>query len=115
MGIDGVGRPTPGAAPVGPGEPGAATGPAHRETFEVGSKVPAEGVSENDPLARVQRGELSVDDYLELRVDDAIKPFEERLGPEQLGFVRDSLRDQLRSDPVLVDLVARTLSASSRE
>lgn len=58
-------------------------------------------------LERLERGELSVDQYLDSRVDQAIAPFQAHLSPEKLEFMRDALRAQLENDPVLVELVRR--------
>jgi hypothetical protein len=59
-------------------------------------------------LASLQRGELSLDQYLDGRVSDATSHLVGKLSPDQLEFVKQSLRDQIATDPVLVELVQRT-------
>lgn len=58
-------------------------------------------------LARFQNGEINREQYLELRVDEALFPFAESLSPNQLDFMRTTLREQLELDPTLVELIRR--------
>lgn len=109
MGIDGIGKPP---APGGPQGPAGAARPGEtspvREAFKVER---AEGVGRTqgtDPLARLERGEIGVDQYLDAKVSQAVQHLEGRLGAEQLEFVKAALREQLRTDPVLVELVRRS-------
>jgi hypothetical protein len=100
MGIDGIGKPPPigpASAPLGP----AATG-GH---FEVGATTEAKPTSE---LARLEKGEIGLDVYLDGKVGEATRHLADKLTPEQLDFVRQTLRTELASDPVLVELVRRT-------
>jgi hypothetical protein len=112
MGIDGIGKP-PGASigSVG-GVPGseAARG---AEPFAVDRSAPAAPTDRiSAALSSLQRGELSLDQYLDGRVSDATSHLAGKLSPEQLDFVKQSLREQLVTDPVLVELVQRTTGAS---
>lgn len=59
-------------------------------------------------LQRLDAGHISVDEYLDLQVNEAVAHLEGKLPPNQLEFVRESLREQLTEDPVLVELVRRT-------
>lgn len=106
MGIDGIGKPGPGAAP-GVGGPGS-TGSVSGEAFQVERAAGAQGAEGSASLRGLERGELSLDQYLDARVDEAVRHLAEKLPAEQLDFVRQSLREQLASDPVLVELVRRT-------
>ena len=102
MGIDGIGKP-PGSPPLE--GPSGAAGPAGSgATFRVeGADAPERaGTSELDKLAR---GEISLDQYLDARVSEAVQHLEDKLSANQLAFVRQTLRDQLATDPVLVELV----------
>jgi hypothetical protein len=105
MGIDGIGKP-PGAGgpvpPVGP-SPAAPTG----ESFKVDKPSATEGAQATDALARLERGEIGVDAYLDARVTDAVQHLAGKLSSEQLEFVKSSLKEQLRTDPVLTELVRR--------
>jgi hypothetical protein len=60
----------------------------------------------------LERGEISVDQYLDARVENAVAPLLSRLSPEQLEFVRAELRSSLTTDPVLVELVRKTTSGA---
>ncbi len=111
MGIDGIGKPPGAGAPVGPGGVGGASKPTG-ETFRVDKAEQAQGV---DPLSRLERGEINVDQYLDARVDHAVEHLQGRLSPEQLDFVRDTLRDQMKTDPVLVELVRRSTGVVPKE
>jgi hypothetical protein len=116
MGIDGIGKPPgvgapPGASGVGRADPAA---PA-RDAFKVEKAGAAEGVAGSDPLSRLQRGEIGVDEYLDQRAEVAVEHLRDKLSAEQLDFVRNSLREQLRTDPVLVELVRRTTGALPSE
>ncbi len=108
MSIDGIGK--PGAPPpaAGMGGPGSATGVERGETFAVPASAASEGVGATDALGRLQRGELGIGEYLDLRVGEAMRHLEGKLSTDQAEFVRVTLREQLNTDPVLVELVRRT-------
>ena len=105
MGIDGIGKPGPGGLPPGAAGSGPVGGPG--EQFQVGKSSAATGVEGSDTLGRLQRGELTLDAYLDARSAEAVRHLEGKLPPEQLEFVQQTLREQLASDPVLVELVRR--------
>jgi hypothetical protein len=56
-------------------------------------------------LDRVRSGEMTVEQYLDLKVEAATAHLAGPATPEQLSFIKNSLREQLAADPVLVDLV----------
>jgi hypothetical protein len=105
MSIDGIGKPPGVPPPGGTPDPSAPSAPSGGESFRVGTS-PASSVSSSD-LARLERGEISLDAYLDSRVGDATKHLDGRLGKAELEFVRRTLRAELESDPVLVELVRR--------
>lgn len=114
MSIDGIGRP-----PIPPGGAGPVAGSSPTsgatETFQI---APAEGAQPSaapSPLSRLQSGELSVEQYLDLRVDEAVAPLAARLGPADLEMLKSSLRAQLETDPVLIELVRRATGSSPNE
>jgi hypothetical protein len=110
MGIDGIGRgggrPVSGVgaadAPNVAPEVGGPSGP------EAAASSGSEAVAGTGPLAQLQRGEIDLARYLDLRVADAVSPYVGKVPDAQLDFIRDSLRDALASDPVVVELVRRT-------
>ena len=108
MGIDGIGQ-GGGAPKIGSG-PSSVSG-TESERFEISP----ESVDRSDGatlLEQVQRGEIRLDAYLDVRVSDAVGHLEGKLSPEHLEFVKAELREQLRSDPVLIELVRRATGQS---
>jgi hypothetical protein len=115
MSIDRIGK--GGGPPVsGIGQPGSAS------TTEVGSKggefkvqktAPSQAVTV-DALDRLRAGEISVSQYLDIKVDQATSHLDKRLSAEQTSFIRNSLREQLATDPMLVELVQSATGALPR-
>jgi len=112
MGIDGIHK--PGGTPPNL-EPGGTPG-ADRE-FKANletAPTPAAPAAASSALQRLDAGDISVDEYLDLQVNEAVAHLAGKLPSNQLEFVRESLREQLTEDPVLVELVRRTtLNAGS--
>jgi hypothetical protein len=108
MSIDGIGKP----GGVVPGAPAAGAGSV-QGAFEVGGSTAAGVASGSDAFQALERGEISVEQYLDARVESAVAPLVSRLSPEQLEFVRGELRGALETDPVLVELVRKTTGAVS--
>ena len=71
-----------------------------------------EDEQQSDHAARFERGELTVDEYLDACVSDAIALVDGRLSVERIEWLRGMLRDQLTSDPVLAE---RVRQATRRE
>jgi hypothetical protein len=110
MGIDGIGK--GGDVPkVDPSAGSSSVAGVEGERFELST----EGVQRSQGaglLEQVQRGEVGLDAYLDVRVNDAVGHLEGRLSAEQLEFVKEELRAQLQSDPVLIELVRRATGQS---
>ncbi|HLV20723.1 MAG TPA: hypothetical protein VKZ49_07570 [Polyangiaceae bacterium] len=105
MGIDGIGKPGSGLPPGAVSQtsvPAAGT-----EPFKISGGDAAQSTSASDALRELEQGNLTLDQYLDGRVDKAVEHLQGRLSPEQLEFVRESVREQLRTDPALVELVRR--------
>jgi hypothetical protein len=105
MSIDGIGKP---GSPTGPGPIG---GPDASErgasaSFEVGASERTAQTDQSD-LAAFDRGEISLDQYLDRRVEQALDHIAGKISAEQLDFVRATLREQLHTDPVLVEMIRR--------
>jgi hypothetical protein len=100
MSIDGIGKPPP----IGPTSGPAASGSAGGE-FSVGATTEARPTSD---LSRLERREISLDAYLDAKVSEATSHLAGKLSAEQLAYVQQTLRSELASDPVLVELVRRT-------
>jgi hypothetical protein len=69
------------------------------------------GARGSELLQRLKRGEISVEEYLEAKVETAIA----RLGPlvtdAQRGTVREALREHVLADPGVAERVRRLVSA----
>jgi hypothetical protein len=113
MSIDGIGKPG-GPAPGAPASPAAPASPSPA-SFAVGgaTAAPAAASSGSDAFSALERGELTVEQYLEARVESAVAPLVAKLSPEQLEFVRGELRGALETDPVLVELVRKSTGRAS--
>jgi hypothetical protein len=111
MGIDGIGKggglpPTPEAAGAGSAQK---TG-AVETPFKVDRPDQAAQASSVDsaqaaaPLERLRAGEIDVNGYMDLKVDEATRSIQ-GLPPAELDEIKKALREQLASDPGLTDLV----------
>jgi hypothetical protein len=115
MGVDGRGK---GGGPTRPGPVGDAGAPEAAapgsvdETFSVDAPDTAAATSPG-ALEQLQRGDITVDQYLDARVRSAVEHLEGRLGAEELDFVKQSLREQMSADPVLVELVRRVTGGAA--
>jgi hypothetical protein len=110
MGIDGIGKggaPPPATGIDGPAASTASEIGAPSKEFNVRKVGTGEAVG-SASLDQVRSGAISVEQYLDLKVDEATAHLAPRLGEEQLSFIRTSLREQLSSDPALIDLVKAT-------
>jgi hypothetical protein len=86
-----------------------------QESFQLERGAAAGAVSAKGPLGQLERGEIGLEQYLDARVEAAVAPLAERLNPESLAFLKSSLRAELATDPVLVELVRRATGASPAE
>jgi hypothetical protein len=68
----------------------------------------------NEELARFRKGELSLDEYLESRVETAVAHVRAALSEEQLEIVRDVVRETLKTDPSMLALVQQLASERQR-
>jgi hypothetical protein len=107
MGIDGIGK--GGVSPPATGidrssSPSAGEVGSSSPEFKVGKSAASEAPAPAS-LDQVRSGALSITQYLDLKVNEATSHLAGRLTVEQMSFIRQSLREQLSSDPALVDLV----------
>src|SRR5690242_3015556 len=106
MSVDGIGSGGRNVGGVGSADPAAASNAA-AGAAEVGRPRETEGTAGPSALERLGRGEITLDQYLDVRVSDAVQHLEGRMPAQQIEFLRASLRESLASDPVLVELVRR--------
>jgi hypothetical protein len=117
MGIDGIGKGA-GVGAVAP-EVAPTAGDAAKigtaaEPFRVDKGSPLQAASPTS-LDRVRSGDISVYEYLDAKVSEVTSHIAGRVTPDQLAFVQNNLREQLSTDPVLLDLVkAATGSVPTR-
>jgi len=106
MSIDGVGRGSP-PAPVAAiaGDSTQVSGPG-----EATAARASEGLAGSEALGKLQKGEISLPQYLDATVQQAVSHL--NLPAEQLDFVRVELRRQLETDPALLELVQRSTGQS---
>jgi hypothetical protein len=108
MGIDSIGK-GGGVPKVDAGV--SSVGGVESERFELTAER-VEGPQSVTLLEQVQKGQIGLDAYLDVRVNDAVGHLQGRLSPEQLEFVKEELRAQLETDPVLIELVRRATGQS---
>jgi hypothetical protein len=73
-----------------------------------GSASPGEQRSPrgSDALQQLRRGELTLDDYLDFRADEAVKDLALVLPKHRVDVIRAAMREQLATDPVLLRMVS---------
>jgi hypothetical protein len=107
MSINGIGK---GGPPVGvPGDIAPAgragqAGPTGGE-FSASKSEASQKVQGASALDQLRAGTLTLPQYLDVKVGEATHHLDGKVSGEQLAFVKSSLRAQLSSDPVLIDLV----------
>lgn len=107
MGIDGIGKPV---SPPNLGELSSVESAEVRlePMRATRSDAPAAiGPSESGLLSQLEQGQITREQYLDGRIDEAVSPFASRLSPDQLEHIRSTLREQLQLDPMVVDLIRR--------
>jgi hypothetical protein len=114
MSIDRIGKGGGGTPASGVGQPGASStadvGSKQGADFKVPKAAPTQAAAA-EPLERLRSGEISVSQYLDIKVEQATSHLDKRVSAEQLSFIRASLREQLATDPMLVELVQSATGA----
>lgn len=110
MAIDGIGR--GGGPPKIDGQPGKAERAGGAKFSVPTAAAPlattgAQATNAAEVLKQVRSGEMSLNAYLEVRVDEAVEHLDGSLTSEQMDYIKQQLRNQLHDDPVLTDLVRR--------
>ena len=116
MGIDRIGKggappPAGPASSKGAGPSDRVRGPEPSRPFEIrperageAAKAAEIGATGSSPLERLRTGQIDLNGYLDLKVDQATAHLH-GLSPAELGAVKTMLRDQIAQDPSLTDLV----------
>lgn len=117
MGIDGIG----GKPPIGPNVGSNSAVPRSGESFslerpdQVAVAESAAPVTTPDALERLQAGELSLDEYMDTRVEKAVAHLSQVLPADQLQLLKEQLKEQLQHDPTLEVLLKRATGLSPAE
>lgn len=70
------------------------------------------GATVSESSARFERGELTIDEYLDVLVSNSVAQVQGKLSTDRIEWLRGMLREQLTSDPVLRE---RVRQATGRE
>jgi len=111
MAIDGIGK-SGKIAEVATQATNAVAPNSVQATFDAGRKTAVEGTNPTSPLEQLRSGKIDLNRYLDLKVEQATSGLENKLDPERLDFIRNTLRNQLASDPILSDLVNAVSSSA---
>jgi hypothetical protein len=106
----GAGATAPKGASFKVDRPDPTTSASAAERARTGNVDQAGGVSDATPLERLRAGEVDVNGYVDLEVDKATSALK-GLPSAELEEIKSVLRDQMKSDPGLTDLV-RTATGS---
>ena len=103
MSIDRIGK-REGPSGIGPPEnqPLSRTTERVGESFQISAPVAPQA---SGSLDRLRAGETTLSQYLDDKVEAATQHLAGRLSPEDLEWLQQRMREQLATDPVLVDLV----------
>lgn len=77
-----------------------------------GAVLRAVGPQISPALEQVRRGELTLEEYIEQRIDAAMAHVDPKLTAEQRARSREVLREHIESDPVLSEQLARLVRTS---
>jgi hypothetical protein len=61
--------------------------------------------TESEELQRLQRGELSLNEYLDAQVEQGVRHVQGLVTAEQLEIIKEVLREELATAPDLIELV----------
>jgi hypothetical protein len=67
----------------------------------------------SEALQKLRRKEIALGEYLDLHADRAVSHLKGLIGPARLEYVRAMLRENLTSDPVLVEYLQRGTGLSA--
>jgi hypothetical protein len=116
MGIDRIGKGAPPAAPPSLDTPTTTDRTTDRKeaTFSLDRTAPAHATETTSrALAKLRAGEVDVDGYVDLRVEEATRGLS-GLSATELADLRTMLRDHVVTDPALADLVRLATGTTPR-
>jgi proline dehydrogenase len=114
MAIDGIGKPPVSGMPAPAASIGNSEPPARSEfgIESVSKAAPGAEVSpvDSELLRRLESGQVSQEQYLDIKAEQAVSHLVGRLPAEKLELIRATLRDQLSNDPLFQRLVRQVMS-----
>jgi hypothetical protein len=119
MAIDGIGKPPISGLPSLGGSSSVA-GVKPQADFSIdsasgpGTAQPASAVDATNLTKQIESGQLTQERYLEARVDLAVQHLVGQIPADQIDVIQATLRDQLSTDPMLLDMVARATAGGHR-
>jgi hypothetical protein len=111
MGIDGIGKSGPPPSLDGPA--GKKTGASSASESEF--RVERTQATASSDLERLERKEISREEYLNNRVEQATAHLQGHLSPERLTEVKQQMLAQLEVDPVLRRLISRATGVAESQ
>lgn len=66
-----------------------------------------QGSRDSEELEALNRGDITLDEYLDRKVDRALGHWQSRMSPVKLAALREAIRVQLATHPVSAELVRR--------
>lgn len=76
----------------------------------MGTKGTQAVAPEPDPggaIARLHRGEISLEEYADECVEEGIRHLQGKVSVERLAFIRKMIREQVEADPALTEYMAK--------
>ncbi len=118
MAVDGVGKPPiPGitgpVASIGHSEPPARTEFSVDAPGKASPNVEVTPVG-SDLLDRLQAGQVTQEQYLDIKAEQAVAHLVGQLPAEQVDLIRATLRDQLSTDPLFERLVRQVVDPTGQ-
>ena len=56
----------------------------------------------SEELQKLRRGDITLGEYIDICAERAVEHLKGLIDPERLQFIQSSLRDQMTTDPVLI-------------
>jgi len=111
MAIDGIGKSPISGAPGSADLTGISKTNSETEFAIKTAERPASAQSIDGTLVdRLHAGQLTRDEYLDLRADEAVRHLVGQIPADKVNLIRATLREQLDTDPLLMAMARRATS-----
>ncbi len=78
-----------------------------------GSEASSAPTIDGPLISQLQSGRLTKDQYLDIRAEQAVHHLVGKIPDEKVGIIRETLREQLDTDPLLMAMVRRATTVPS--